>query len=148
MGDWMTVRIVGTCNKNDLPKLKMAVDWDGGDFDNFHCLSHAGGLAGLPMWAQETIDAVGNCAERDYTPQSVAETLREFAEIAPSLNVKVHCGGAHESETCVATVTLENGRITVGDPEVESVGKIAEEQMLANYLKQVQRQARGRQWLK
>jgi len=135
MGDWMTVKIVGTCSKADLPKLTDAVDWERDRDRDFHCLSFTGGLAGLPMWAQENIDVIGNCAERDYTPNDVAKVLGDLAKIAPSLNVKVHCGDHYESENCIATITLANGVVTIGDPEIATIGMISEKQMHDNLMR-------------
>lgn len=140
MGNWMTIRIIGTCAGSDLPALERAIRYNYRDSetpDNFTCLSHTGGLAGLPMWARENIDVVGNCAERDFYPGDVAEALMELVKKAPSLSVKVHCGGSYESQECVATVTLENGIATVGDPEVGSVGEISEAQMVDHFLLQM-----------
>lgn len=134
MGDWMTVKIVGTCSKADLPQLAIALDWERNQED-FHCLSFTGGLAGLPMWAQANIDVIGNCAERGYTPDDVASVLRDLAKVAPSLNVKVHCGDHYESENCIATITLSKGDVTVGEPEIKTIGTISEKQMHDNLMR-------------
>jgi hypothetical protein len=90
------------------------------------------------------MDRTGNLAERDYSVASVAETLESLARAAPSLVVKIHCGGDYEDAACIATITLENGRVTVGPPEVDSVGELDENLMLENVRTQLLRQARER----
>jgi len=128
MGNWRTVTIKGTCDVRDVPALKEELD-PGKDYDNFHCLSNTSGLCGLGMWSGKTIDASGNLAERDYSVESVAETLEGLAKVAPTLSVKVHCGGDYEDKTCVATVTLADGKATIGKPEVETVEGVSDETM-------------------
>jgi hypothetical protein len=123
MGNWMTVKIVGTCDKGDVPALRQAID-PGADYENFHCLSYVKySIASLPMWADEKINVMGNLAESDYNSEGVAEALDEIATCVSSLNVKVHCGGAYESKDCVATVTLASGKVTIGEPEVKTLVK-------------------------
>jgi hypothetical protein len=136
MGNWMTVRIVGTCGPADVWSLRSACRIND-DYSNFHCLSISNGLCSLGDWTGENIDRVGNLAERDYDANSVAEQLEKLAAVAPSLAVKVHCGGQYEAETCAATVTLANGKATVGPAEVEKVGTISKDQMQNNFLKQM-----------
>lgn len=104
------------------------VDLD--DFDTFHCLMN-GGICGLPNWAAEQIDVVGNLAERNYGPDAVAAALTTLKTVAPSLRVKVHCGGDYEDPDCVATVTLAD-TASVGPPEVTYVGAISHRQLLEN----------------
>lgn len=133
MGDWMSVEIVGTCAADEVAALRKAITTDA-DLTNFHCLCGGTGIAGLPMWAAEKIDAVGNCAERDYDAESVQRTLEKIAVKVPSLAVKVHCGGPYEDKKCVATVTLFECKATIGAPEVETVREISEAQMQQNFL--------------
>jgi hypothetical protein len=100
----------------------------------------------LPNWAGETIDVIGNLAERNYDAEDVARTLKRIAKIAPSLKVKVHVGGDHEDKRCVATVSLIDGEVNIGPPEVEDVGEISEQQMESQYIKSLLRwHLQGRQ---
>lgn len=142
MGDWMTIRIVGTCDPAEVNALEEAITVDA-DYKQFHCLCGGLGLAGLPMWAHANIDAVGNCAERNYDANSVRKTLEDLAKKVPSLAVKVHCGGEHESQDCVATVTLKDGVATIGPAEVKEIGEVSESQMMENFMAQVRKQRRG-----
>jgi len=135
MGNWTTANIVGTCDGSEVAALRKALD-PGRGFENFHCLV-CGGIGGLPNWANTTIKACGNLAERDYGAEDVREQLQELAKVAPSLAVKVHVGGDHESEDCVATVTLAAGVAVVGPPEQAKVAKPSDEQMKANLMKQL-----------
>lgn len=117
MGDWMTVSMRGTLAPEEVPAaetfLTLLPDWS-----NFGPLSYGPGLCGLGRWAQPLIEADGNVAERDYSPEDVAETLTELVAVCPSLRLKVHYGGSYESTACVATVTVLDGAVTVGAPEV------------------------------
>lgn len=130
MGDWMTVTIVGTIDPADVTAARAYVNIgerdEGADWDRFHCLCYCGpSLCGLGMWIPIVggdIYAVGNLSERNYDPDDVAKVLRELALVAPSLELKVHCGGSYESTTCVATVTLTKGEVFVGYPEIPVVG--------------------------
>lgn len=122
MGNWMKVKIEGSCKAEDVANLEKAID-PGEGFENFHCLSSTKGILSLPMWATEKISAVGNLAERDYTVEDVANQLKELAKVAPSLAVQIHCGGDFESPDCVATITLDEGNISTGDPEIETIDK-------------------------
>lgn len=133
MGNWRTVTIKGTCDLGDLPSLKEKLD-PGKDYHNFHCLSYTRGLCGLGMWGSQIIDTSGNLAERGYSVEQVAETLEDLAVEAPSLAVKVHCGGDFEDKTCINTITLKDGKAIVGDPEVETVEGVSEEMMQRNMM--------------
>jgi hypothetical protein len=129
------VKIVGTCAPDDVEKLKPRLGWSD-DFEDFHCLRN-GGVCGLPNWAREKIDVVGNLAERDFDVDDIRDTLLDLADAAPSLEVKVHVGGDYEAAECVATVTLEAGGSTIGPPEIEEVPAISEEQMRGGLLAQL-----------
>ena len=59
----------------------------------------------------------------NYDINDVAEALRHMVTLAPSLELKVHCGGDYESDTCVATVTVHAGEVSVGPAEVPTVGE-------------------------
>ncbi len=134
MGDWRTVLIDGTCGAEEVEKLKNAIAYDNESFENLHCLTASNGLCALGMWAAERIHRIGNLAERDYTPEDVAEKLRELVKVAPTLRLKVHCGGNYESKDCVATISVAVGEVSVGSPEIGSIPEIPEEQMQANLL--------------
>ena len=138
MGDWRRVKIEGTCHTRDLLKLRNMLD-PGRNYENFHCLVHTGGICGLPNWAGEQIDVIGNLAERDYGPEDVAEALATIAALCPTLSVLVHVGDHSESSTCVATVMAVNGDVSVGDPQIESIPEITSEQMQSNMMNQLTR---------
>ena len=130
MGNWIRVKIEGTCDAADVAALMKALTLEK-DFSNFHCLI-SGGIRGLPNWAAESIEAVGNLAESGYIEEDVADTLEELAEIAPSLHVRVHMGDDNEGSKCVATVRLREGKSYIVDPEIEEIPEIDQEQMLEN----------------
>lgn len=131
MGNWQRVKIIGTCAAAEVPALQQRLDLRDlrSNLDNFGPLSHVGGLCGLPLWAAEQIEAVGNLAERDYDAEAVGRHLGTLAAVAPSLAVKVHVGGDYESATCVATVQLANGEVTVLPPEVATIEEIDQGQI-------------------
>ena len=55
--------------------------------------------------------------------------------VAPSMLLKVHCGGEYESDGCVATISVGEGLVVVGKPEVVSVAGPSDEQMLGNLVR-------------
>lgn len=137
MGNWMTVWITGTCSPTEVAALRqeLILDYKSEEPKELHCLDYTGGLAGLPNWAAETITAVGNLAERGFVPESIVYELERLALTAPSLAVRVHCGGDYESPECVATVVLENGKATIKKPEIATIPGIPETQMAGEFLK-------------
>lgn len=129
MGDWRTVQIVGTCAASEVEALRKAID-PGADYENHHCLNGSDrSIAGLRNWGAEKINAHGNLAERNYDPDDVARQLEKLAIVAPSLAVKVHCGGNYEDKTCVATVILQDGKAVIGSPEVKRIAEFAEDDL-------------------
>ena len=138
MGNWRRVNIVGSCDPEDIPALAKALD-PGREYENLHCLSN-GGIVGLPMWAARKINATGNLAERNYTVQDVADQLEELAVIASSLAVKVHCGADFEKSECIATITLSEGKATIGDAEIQEIPETPKEQRGTNLLTQLVKQ--------
>lgn len=130
MGNWRTVNLRGTLAPEDVAAVREYITVPS-DYSRFHCLSATTGLAGLGDWAAQEIHADGNLAERDYDVADVAATLREIAALAPSLALKVHCGGEHEDIRCVATVTVASGMAWVGAPERWSVAGVSDDLFLA-----------------
>lgn len=142
MGNWRRVMIEGSCEADEVASLRELIVVDLHDMDPeqpFLCLSACGGLMGLPAWPAKEILAVGNMAERDYGPEDVAAALERCAEEAPSLEAVVHVGGDYESDECVATVRLEAGEATVGDPEREHLPEASQEQVAGNLLRSLRR---------
>jgi hypothetical protein len=132
MGNWRTVVLQGTLDPADLVRLRERLqindymddqEWEA----KYGPLSYTaqGSLFGLNNWPATTIDARGNLFERDCSVQDVAEQLVELVRIAPSLALKVHCGGDWESETCIATITVDDGVVVTSDPEVDSVAGVS-----------------------
>lgn len=144
MGNWTTVNITGTCNKKDLPALKKAVNsyndskllhkYGLGDWELFNCLSNTGGLCGLGDWTGETIYAIGNLAERDFTTNDIAEQLEKLVEIAPSLNLKIHVGGDYESLDCISTIECKDGQVNILEPEISTILEIPQEQIQNKFI--------------
>jgi len=127
MGNWRTVNLRGTLSAEDVEAardhLRVKAGWS-----NFGPLSFGlGGICGLGDWVRQSINSDGNLAERDYSVESVADQLREVVAVAPSLALKVHCGGDYEGVSCIATVTVADGEVSVGDPEVDVVNPISED---------------------
>lgn len=133
MGNWKRVKVEGTCEPSDVGALRNALTM-AKDYSNFHCLICSGGICGLPNWAAEKIEAVGNLAERDYDEESVSETLEELAKVAPSLAVRVHIGEDNEGSKCVATVGIRGGKSYIVEPEIAEIPELDEEQMKRNMM--------------
>lgn len=143
MGNWRTVRIVGTCAPEHLGLLRNRLtppDYSAplhGPAWRDHlegplAISH--GVFALGDWPAEKIDRLGNLYERDYSVGSVAEHLKQLVGIAPSLTLKVHCGGEWEDKTCVATIVVVSHNVTIHKPEISSVGEFSEAQIKSGYL--------------
>ena len=146
MGNWRTVNIVGTMSPQDAQALRAHLGYPGywKDVDNDPAWQRFGplsfckdqpSLCGVNDWPAESMDRAGNLAERDYDPDDVADTLRELLAVAPSMELKVHCGGEYESLECVATVTVTGGVVTVGPPEVAELKAMSDEQGQLNMLR-------------
>lgn len=147
MGNWRTVTITGTMSEADARALREVLDyrddyaWDGWS-KPYACLGFSSsrpGLAGLGAWPAAEMNRTGNLAERDYTVEDVADGLRALMPVAPTMLLKVHCGGDYESTTCAATITVGKGLVVVGKPEVADIGVIPEEQMMANLFRNLAR---------
>ena len=129
MGNWRTVVLTGTVDESEVEALRDRVTYTDDDYNNFGPLSYNSkrpSIFGLCDWVAPTIVAGGNLAERDYSVKSVADILTKLVAIAPSLNLKVHCGGDWESEQCIATITVEHGTVTIGGPEIDLVHGVSD----------------------
>jgi len=140
MGNWRTVNITGTMTEDharalrDLLDRGDAFDWPGWS-EPYSCLSFSTerpSLFGLGAWPAPQMNRCGNLAERDYTVKDVADALGVLVHIAPSMLLKVHCGGDWEAEECVNTISVGEGLVITGKPEVATVTGPSEEQMLGN----------------
>jgi hypothetical protein len=140
VGNWRTVNVTGTMTAADAAKLREALDQ--GDYSalrdmppDVDCLSFSSvhpGLCGLGAWPAEKVSRRGNLHERDYSVEDVATALRALVHIAPSMLLKVHCGGEYESDECVATISVGEGLVAVGKPERATIEGPSEDQMLGN----------------
>ena len=126
MGNWRSVDMMGACDASEVEALREAIRMRD-DFKNFHCLTDTGGIFSLGDWPAEKIDRVGNLAERDYSVESIAKTLRNLVMVAPSLRLTVHCGGDNETEVCEATILVEGGEVNVVSPEVLAIRKMSDQ---------------------
>jgi hypothetical protein len=132
VGNWRTVNIVGTIPEADVQAIRDRVTYDtvGDDWEGFGPLSYDPrnpGLCGLDRWPQPQVFAAGNLAERDYSVEDVAEALAGLAVLSPGMVLKVHCGGERESTSCVATISVRDGQVTVGPAEVDQVAPVSNE---------------------
>jgi len=145
MGNWRTVNMTGTMTAVHAQALWALLDrntrpgefWPGWD-KPYACLSFNAarpGLAGIGAWPAERVDRCGNLAERNYSVEDVADALRALVYVAPSMLLKVHCGGDWESGECIATVTVGEGLVAVGPPEQAKVDGPPEAQVAANLLR-------------
>lgn len=136
MGNWRRVRIVGTCAPAEVSALLEATAEpnleDRSERREYHCLTRGSGIMGLHDWPAEHMDVTGCLAERDYTVDDVAARLTKLLAVAPSLTLRVHCGGDYESEECIATIVVGDGTVLVGNPEVSHVHPPSEAQVSEN----------------
>ena len=139
MGNWRTVNITGTIAADQVGPLRrhLTANYDDLNADawtNFGPPTIVKSMAGLNDWTAEKVDARGNLAERDYTPEDVAGHLRALVSVAPSMALSVHCGGDYEDDRCVATVTVRDGVVEVQAPQVDAVSGPRESDMQARLL--------------
>jgi hypothetical protein len=152
MGNWRRVHIVGGMLAEEVEALKAEINQvlparfstdlnHTPEFksqqNKFGPLSYTGGLCGLGNWPAPSINAVGNLAERDYDCFAIADHLRKLSKVAPSLGVRVHCGGDYESDTCVATVVLFEGVAVIRVAEIKGVPDMDPLEMQNNLLRAV-----------
>ena len=151
MGNWMTVNLVGTMSAQDAEAVReylgypdisryrpgsgIAADPAWNHFGPLSFCRDRPSLGGIGDWPAPVMNRAGNLAERGYTVQDVAETLRELLPLAGSMLLKVHCGGDYESLECVATVSVGEGLVAVGKPEVERIEPMGEAQATLNVLR-------------
>lgn len=143
MGNWRTVNVVGTMTEQDAAALRRYLGYSLRDLHDpatlrFGPLSFdrdQPSLCGIGDWPAPAVNRAGNLAERDYSVESVAEHLRELLTVAGTMLLKVHCGGDWESAKCVATVSVGEGLVVIGKPEVEQIRAISDEQATVNLLR-------------
>lgn len=143
MGNWRTVNMSGSMSAGDAAKLTRILEYDFGSgadglkvwSEPYACLAfnpRNPGLCGLGAWPRETVSACGNLAERGYSVDDVRKALDALVIIAPSMLLKVHCGGEYESDECVATISVGEGLVVVGKPERATVAGPSTDQMMGN----------------
>lgn len=137
MGNWRTVRIVGTMSAEDASSVKKYLSC-GFDGDDWGCL-HNGGLAGLPNWGRTNINCIGNLGERGYDEDSIQEELDKISQFAPSMNLIVHLGDNYESTKCVKSIKVENKNVEILEPLIDDIGGIPQEQIRANLMQAIGR---------
>lgn len=131
MGNWRTVTIIGSVPADEVAPLREAVlfDYMADDVDwDMHgplCFTKRGSLFGLHEWVARGVSASGNLVERDYSVEDVAEHLRKLVAVAPGMSLKVHCGDDWEEERCIATITVDAGQVSIGEPEIDAVGGVS-----------------------
>lgn len=132
MGNWRTVKIVGSMSSKDAVAVNNYLE----DDEEFGCL-HNGGLCGLPNWGQTSICYVGNLGERDFSVEDIKEELEKIVTFAPSLDIVVHAGGDNEDTECISSIVVKDQNVDIVEPLVDDIGKIPEDQIKAQLMKQL-----------
>jgi len=109
------------------------------NYDNFNCLTITNGLCGLGNWVKPVVNAVGNLAERNYTVESVANVLKLIAEKWDGVELTIHVGGDYESDECIATVILKNGKVDILPPQIEKLPELDEDIIIDRLMSQLMR---------
>lgn len=147
MGNWRTVNVTGTMSAEDAQALREYLGYPGywhSDRYDHPAWKHFGplsfcrdqpSLAGIGDWPAPEVNRAGNLAERGYSVEDVAETLRDLLGIAGTMLLTVHCGGDYETLDCVATIRVGEGIAAVGKPEVERLQSMSDEQMELNVIR-------------
>ena len=121
MGNWRRVQIIGTCDKDEVYKLRKAISAT----STFHCLSCTQGICGLGDWAKENINVVGNLSERDYHPVDILSTLHKYIiPEVPSLELIIRIGDNNESDTCIGVIKLKNELVEYLSPDINKMPEI------------------------
>lgn len=145
MGNWRLCNITGTMSGEHALRLYAALDTGSGyrpACEEAFCLAFSSvhpSLCGIGAWPAPHVNRCGNLHERDYSAGDVAEALRALVLIAPSMLLKVHCGGDYESEECVATISVGEGLVVTGAPERETVEAPPDDQVLENFARNMLR---------
>jgi hypothetical protein len=141
MGNWRTVHVTGSMTEDHARALSDLLDrgddddWPGWG-EPYECLGFSSsrpGLHGLGAWPAAKVDRTGNIG-KDCSVQEVADALRALVCIAPTMLLKVHCGGDWESSECVATISVGEGCVVTGEPEVATIDGPPDEQMLRDLM--------------
>jgi len=142
MGNWRTVNVTGTIAEAEIKPLRERLGYSHRrgwlSEQQFGPLSFnidQPSLCGLNDWVRPAVSAIGNLAERDYTPEDVRSELEELLLIAPSMMLVVNCGADYESDECVATIRTGEGLAVLLPPEVERIQGISDEQATVNLLR-------------
>lgn len=141
MSNWKRVKVEGTCAETEIDTLRKLLDADfvSNDWGPLCC----GGLFGLPNFALETFDVIGNLGERDYDADGVRVHLAFLCERVTSLRCRVHVGADYESNECVATVVADGHTIYVAEPAIDRIPEISEEQIFGQLNKQLNKYGSG-----
>ena len=136
--------MIGSVNPDERAALAEWVN-TGHDYERFHPLCFYGpSIGGLGRWAEASeINALGNLSERDFGPEDVAEALRAAVKVAPSLTLVVNLGADYEEESCIATVVVKNGEVTVMPPGQPTVPDVDTASMRARILETMAQARRG-----
>jgi hypothetical protein len=139
MGNWRTVNIIGTFDPSEVDAARryLAADHESWMAGRVGPLSISDGLCSLGEWPATTVMTAGNLYERNYSVQDVADHLTSLVVVAPSARLKVHCGDDYGSHTCIATITVTDDLVTVGDPEVPTVAPVPDDAATGRLFKAV-----------
>ena len=58
------------------------------------------------------------------------------------LEAVVHLGDHDESDNCIATITVSQGEATIGEPAIETIPDISQQQMRGSMMDQLTQQRR------
>jgi hypothetical protein len=140
MGNWRTVNIIGSVNKDEAIEMRKILSenvFDNDDFDwskpdPVACVRFVKSLAGLNEWVKESgdINTIGNLSERDYDNDDIYAALVFLAEKFSSLKLTLHSGSDWEDLTCSATFEVKNGAVKKFSPKIERLQEISSDMMI------------------
>ena len=141
MGNWRTVNMIGQISRqSEVDALRAYLDFSRRGWiarsipmGPLSFSTSFPGLCGMNDWPALSIRRAGNLAERNYSVKNVADQLAEILPLAPTLLLQVHCGADWESDKCIATVSVGEGLVAAGPPQIATLTGPTEEQILRNF---------------
>jgi hypothetical protein len=148
MGNWRTVEIKGEVkNKAEVSEIRNYLTYDRNTYesaasnDGIYCLQFGESLCGINKWIDQSgiIDASGNVWERDCEIEDLKNELETLASKFLSLELTLNAGDDYESENCVASFIVKDGKVEQVDPLVKELNGINQDYMTANLMKMLGR---------
>lgn len=134
MGNWITVGMVGSANKEDAKRM---IEWLTFSRETYSSVAYeklgvyylqiSSSVYGLNKWIKEDgiINVTGNVFERDCEVDELYEEVKALCNEFKSLELTVHIGGDYESTKVVATIVGNSESVELLEPQIEELNEIS-----------------------